>query len=214
VLERFTWFKQSAFRYDGEGIVVYIDPWGVEGDVPADVIFVTHAHFDHYDPDDVARIRKPGTKLVAPRDAAREIEGEIVPVLPGESHEVGGIRFTTVPAYNTVEHRLDKHPKQRGWVGYVLELGGRTYYHSGDTDPAPELHEVRSDVSMVCIGGDPFTMGPDEAAGLVRSISPRLAVPMHYGFIVGRASFAEDFRAAADPVPVQALTPVRPFERP
>jgi L-ascorbate metabolism protein UlaG (beta-lactamase superfamily) len=97
-------------------------------------------------------------------------------------------------------------------VGYVLELGGATYYHAGDTDHAPELSEVRADVAFLPIGGT-YTMDPVEAGGLARAISPQLAVPMHYGFVVGSPSDADRFREAADPVKVEALTPVHPFER-
>ncbi|HLB61875.1 MAG TPA: MBL fold metallo-hydrolase [Actinomycetota bacterium] len=213
MLTRFTWFKQSAFRYDGDGLVVYIDPWGVTGDVPADVIFVTHAHFDHFDRDEIERIRKDGTKLVAPRDVADELTGDVTAVAPGESLDVAGIKVRTVPAYNVVEERLQAHPRRNNWVGYVLELGGRAYYHAGDTDHAPELSAVMTDVAFLPIGGT-YTMDPKEAAGLAKSVSPVLAVPMHFGFVVGSASDAEAFRRAADPVKVESLTPVHPFERP
>jgi len=200
-------------RYAGDGLTLYIDPWGTAaGDEQADLILITHAHSDHFSKDDIERLSTPGTKLVAPRDVARELSGDVTVVAPGESHEVAGVRFETVPAYNIVEHRLDKHPKANDWVGYVLQLGGRRYYHSGDTDALPELESLSTDVAMVCIGGDPFTMGPDEAAGLVRAIAPQLAVPMHYGFVAGSASFGERFREAASPVAVEIMEPTNPFE--
>jgi L-ascorbate metabolism protein UlaG (beta-lactamase superfamily) len=209
VLERFTWFRQSAMRFRGGGLTVYIDPWGTApDDEPADVIFITHAHFDHFQPKEIERLRRSGTKLVAPHDVAKELSGDVKPVAPGDSDEVGGVRFTAVPAYNVVEHRLKAHPKANRWVGYVMELGGATYYHSGDTDHAPELDAVKADVAMVCIGGDPYTMGPAEAAGLVKVIGPKVAVPMHFGFVVGERGFADAFRKEAAPVPVEVLDPV------
>ncbi|MEW6059207.1 MAG: MBL fold metallo-hydrolase [Actinomycetota bacterium] len=215
MLERCTWFRQSAMRFHGDGPTVYIDPWGTSAsDEPADVIFITHAHSDHFQPHEIERLRKEGTKLVAPKDVARDLSGDVTAVAPGESHEVGGVRFSTVSAYNVVEHRLRAHPKANGWVGYVMELGGATYYHSGDTDHVPELDEVRADVAMVCIGGDPFTMGPQEAGELVKSIGPKLAVPMHFGYLAGSPSQAPLFRKAAAPVKVELLTPRDPFERP
>ncbi len=213
MLERFTWFKQAAFRWDGDGLTVYIDPWGIrDDDPPADVVFITHAHFDHFSQEDLERVRKEGTRFLAPHDVARELSGEVTPVAPGDSLEVRGIRVQVVPAYNVVEERLEFHPKANRWVGYVLELGGSTYYHAGDTDHAPELSDVRADVAFLPIGGT-YTMDPTEAGGLARAISPQLAVPMHYGFVVGSPADADRFREAADPVKVEALTPVHPFER-
>ncbi|HXF71959.1 MAG TPA: MBL fold metallo-hydrolase [Actinomycetota bacterium] len=213
MLERFTWFKQAAFRWEGDGLTVYIDPWGIrDDDPPADVVFITHAHFDHFSQEDLERVRKEGTRFLAPHDVARELSGEVTPVAPGDSLEVRGIRVQVVPAYNVVEERLEFHPKANRWVGYVLELEGSTYYHAGDTDHAPELSDVRADVAFLPIGGT-YTMDPTEAGGLARAISPQLAVPMHYGFVVGSPADADRFREAADPVKVEALTPVHPFER-
>jgi L-ascorbate metabolism protein UlaG (beta-lactamase superfamily) len=213
MLDRFTWFRQSAFRWTDGELVVYIDPWGTEADaVPADLILITHAHGDHLQPDEIERLRKDGTKLVAPHDVAAGFSGDVTPVAPGESHELAGVRITTVPAYNTAEERLDFHPKANRWVGYVLELGGSSYYHAGDTDHAPELDAVKTDVAFLPIGGY-YTMEADEAAGLARSIAPEIAVPMHYGFVVGSPGDAERFRELADPVKVEVLTPTNPFER-
>jgi L-ascorbate metabolism protein UlaG (beta-lactamase superfamily) len=215
VLERFTWFRQAAMRYAGDGMTIYIDPWGTTpDDEKADLILITHAHSDHLQPAEIERLSTAGTKLVAPADVARELSGDVTAVAPGESHEVAGVRFETVPAYNVVEHRLRAHPKANKWVGYVIELGGHRYYHSGDTDAIPELESLSTDVAMVCIGGDPYTMGPQEAGGLVRAMGPQLAVPMHYGFVVGSPSFADVFRSEAAPIPVQALEPTNPFEMP
>lgn len=215
MLDRFTWYRQAAFRYAGDGITVYIDPWGTTSDdAPADLILITHIHDDHFQPGEIDGLSAAGTKLVAPRDVAEKLSGEVTVVAPGQSYEVAGVRFETVPAYNIVEHRLDKHPKANDWVGYVLELEGRRYYHSGDTDALPELESVRTDVAMVCVGGDPYTMGPEEAGGLVKAMSPQVAVPMHYGFVVGSPSFSDRFRDAASPVPVEVMDPTNPFEQP
>jgi L-ascorbate metabolism protein UlaG (beta-lactamase superfamily) len=212
MLERFTWFRQAAFRWVGDGHTVYIDPWGTPPDAaPADLILITHAHFDHFQPEEIERLSTPSTKVAAPYDVARELGGDVTPVAPGESHEVAGVRFTTVPAYNVREEALQFHPKANRWVGYVVELEGRAFYHAGDTDHAPELDEIRTDVAFVPVGGH-YTMDVKEAGGLVRAIAPGLAVPMHYGFVVGSPSDGERFREAAAPVPVELMTPTDPFE--
>jgi L-ascorbate metabolism protein UlaG (beta-lactamase superfamily) len=214
VLERFTWFRQSAMRYAGDGLTVYIDPWGTTGDdPPADLILITHAHSDHLQPDEIARLSSSSTKVVAPHDVARELSGDVTPVAPGESHEIAGVHFQTVPAYNIVEERLEMHPKSNGWVGYVVELGNAAYYHAGDTDHLPELESIRTQVAFLPIGGT-YTMDVEQAGVFVRELAPEIAVPMHYGFVVGSAGDADAFRIAAQPVRVETLTPTNPFERP
>jgi L-ascorbate metabolism protein UlaG (beta-lactamase superfamily) len=213
MLERFTWFRQSAIRYAGDGLTIYLDPWGTgSGDPPADLILITHAHFDHLQPHEVERLSTPGTKLVAPRDVANGLSGDVTAVSPGESLEVSGVRIETVPAYNIAEERLDMHPKANAWVGYVLELDGRRYYHAGDTDALPELESLATDVAMVPIGGT-YTMDYREAAGFVKAMDPGVAVPMHYGFVVCSPSHGDLFKKEAEPVPVQLLDPVNPFEQ-
>jgi L-ascorbate metabolism protein UlaG (beta-lactamase superfamily) len=191
---------------------VYIDPWGVTTIDPADALFVTHAHFDHFQKDEIERLTKSGTKIVAPRDVADELSGDVTAVGPGDSLEVAGVKVQAVPAYNVVEERLENHPKSNGWVGYILTLGLNTYYHAGDTDHAPELSGVRADVAFLPIGGT-YTMDATEAAGLAKAISPQIAVPMHYGFVVGTPADADRFAAQADPVKVEILKPENPFEK-
>jgi L-ascorbate metabolism protein UlaG (beta-lactamase superfamily) len=192
---------------------VYIDPWGVpEGAPEADVIFITHAHDDHFQPEEIQRLTKKDTQIVAPRDIAAELSGNVRPVAPGDTVEAGGIKGQAVPAYNIAEERLEMHPKANGWVGYVLQLGDTTYYHAGDTDHLTDLETISPQVAFVPIGGT-FTMDASEAAGLIRIMSPQLAVPMHYGFVVGSPADAERFRQEADPVRVEILQPQVPFER-
>ncbi len=210
MLEHFTWFKQSAYLWQNDGLAVYIDPWGVSGEVPADVIFITHAHYDHYSPSDIALVKTDETTVVAPHDVAAEISGKVIPVAPGDVVTVSGIRAEAVPAYNNVEARLSFHPRRKRWVGYVLSLGGTDYYHAGDTDHLPELEDVHCGAALLPIGGT-YTMDPGQAAGLARSIGPQVAVPMHYGFVVGSSSDAALFKQAAAPVQVEILKPVNPF---
>lgn len=214
MLERFTWFRQAAMRYAGDGLTIYFDPWGTaEGDAPADVILITHAHFDHFQPHEIERLRTPDTKILAPVDVAKDLDGEVTPVVPGQTYEAAGVKVETVPAYNIAEERLDMHPKKNRWVGYLVELEGRTYYHAGDTDALPELETLATDVAMVPIGGT-YTMDWEEAAGLVKRMEPQLAVPMHYGFVVCSPSHGALFQKGAAPIPVEILEPTNPFEQP
>jgi L-ascorbate metabolism protein UlaG (beta-lactamase superfamily) len=213
MLEKFTWYKQSAYKWKGEGITIYIDPWGLRAqEEPADVIFITHAHADHFEPTDIEKIRKPTTQFVAPRDVADNLKGNVKAIKPGESLDVAGVKFATVPAYSTVEHRLQTHPKSNNWVGYILSLDGHRYWFSGDGDPNPDIEQVKTDVALICIGGDPYVMNASEAAGVVKKIKPQLAVPNHYGFVVGVPSDGEKFAREAAPVKVEIMKPVNAFE--
>lgn len=215
MIERFTWYRQAAYRYEGEGRTVYIDPWGLPDDAPeADAVFITHAHFDHFNEEDLDKVRTQRTRIIAPRDVATEcgLLGDVVAIAPGDDVEAAGVRGQAVPAYNIVPEREDKHPKANNWVGYVLDFGGTTVYHAGDTDHIPDLGSVKAQVAFVPIGGT-FTMDADEAAGLVREIKPDVAVPMHYGFVVGTPSDADRFKEACDPIEVRLMEPVNPFER-
>jgi L-ascorbate metabolism protein UlaG (beta-lactamase superfamily) len=212
MLEGFTWFRQSAYLWKGDGLTVAIDPWNVQSDAPADLILITHAHEDHFQPPEIERLSGSGTKVVAPRQFAADVPGDVTPVAPGDSVEVAGVKIQAVPAYNVAEERLQMHPRSNNWVGYLIELAGHTYYHAGDTDHVPELESIRTDVAFIPIGGT-YTMDVPEAVGLVRAMAPGLAVPMHYGFVVGEPSDADRFATGAAPVEVQTLTPVDPFER-
>jgi L-ascorbate metabolism protein UlaG (beta-lactamase superfamily) len=150
MLEKFTWYKQSAYKWKGEGITVYIDPWGLRAqEEPADVIFITHAHADHFEPTDIEKIRKKTTQFVAPRDVAEKLQGNVKAIKPGEALDVAGIKFQTVPAYSTVEHRLQTHPKSNNWVGYILSLDEHRYWFSGDGDPNPDIEQVKTDVALI-----------------------------------------------------------------
>src|SRR2546422_3536854 len=184
----------------------------VTTDDKADVLFITHAHYDHFQPDEIEKVRKRDTKIFAPADVARELSGNVTPVKPGDAIDAGVLKAQAVPAYNTAEERLEMHPKKNNWVGYVITLGSNVYYHAGDTDHAPELSQVRADVAFLPIGGT-YTMDAVEAAEMAKALGPKLAVPMHFGFVVGTPSDADRFAKEADPVKVQILEPTNPFEK-
>lgn len=215
MLERFTWYKQAAYRWQDDGVTIYIDPWGITDPGPADAVFITHAHFDHFAMEDIDKIRKDDTKFFAPEDVAAELSGDVVPVKPEDDLQFGRITAHAVPAYNVVEGREQNHPKTNGWVGYVFDFGGQRVFHAGDTDHVPELEAITTDVAFLPVGGGGYTMTPAEAGGLAKVMGPQLAVPMHYGFVEGceGPGAAERFAAEAAPVKVEILTPLQPFEQ-
>ncbi|MGH2768395.1 MAG: MBL fold metallo-hydrolase, partial [Actinomycetota bacterium] len=175
-------------------------------------ILLTHSHYDHFSEPDIRKVRRPGTEVWGPADVAQQLDGEVKVVAPGDAFETAGLSVDAVPAYNLARERLGFHPRERGWVGFVIAVDGVRYYHAGDTDLIPEMEAVDCDVAMLPIGGT-FTMDVAEAAEAARIIAPKLVVPMHYGFVAGTASDARRFAALAAPLEVRALIPESPFER-
>ena len=190
---------QSSIRIAGSK-VLYFDPFQIsEPAHDADLIFVTHSHYDHLDPDAIAQIAKPDTIFVAPATIQAELapaagSRQVVFLNPGDTQDIGGIHIQAVPAYNPAK---PFHPQKNAWVGYIVTMDGATYYVAGDTDAVPELREVKCDIAFVPIGGK-YTMTAQEAAGLVTAIHPAVAIPTHYGSIVGKKDDADTFRANVD----------------
>lgn len=202
VKERVTWLGHASFRIDGSASTVYIDPWKLKSAVPADVICITHSHYDHLSVEDVEKIRKDSTVIIGPEDCRSDFGATFKAVSPGEGLTVGDVKVEAVPAYNT-----DKsfHPKANNWVGYILTVDGVRIYHTGDTDVIREMDEVEADVALIPVGGT-YTMTAEQAAEAVDKINPKVAVPMHCGDIVGTLRDRESFQSACK-VPVVILDP-------
>ncbi|MBN1386313.1 MBL fold metallo-hydrolase [Candidatus Woesearchaeota archaeon] len=181
-------------------VVIYFDPFKLDSDVPADIIFITHEHFDHCSPDDIKKLRKATTVIVAPEECRPKLEGDIRFVKPGDKIEVKGINIEAVPAYNLNKFRspgVPFHPKSDNKVGYVVTVDGKRLYHAGDTDNIPEMSKLGDiDIAFLPVSGT-YVMTPEEAAEACSIIRPKLAVPMHYGDIVGSSSDAERFKSLA-----------------
>jgi L-ascorbate metabolism protein UlaG (beta-lactamase superfamily) len=197
MLEDIHWLGHDSFRLDG-GVTLYVDPFKLPaGQPPADVILVTHEHYDHYSPGDIKKVAGPGTVVVGPASVTRQIAGlETVTVAAGDSLEVRGVQLLVVPAYNLDKFRAPGepyHPKEAGHVGYIVTFDGVRYYHAGDTDAVPEMADVHCDVAILPVGGK-FTMTWEEAAAACELIDATAAVPMHYGEVIGDARDAEAFR--------------------
>ncbi len=179
-------FIQNSIRITSEDRKIYIDPFRMDEEPhDADVVFVTHDHYDHYSPEDIEKICKDGTVLVIPeRMKAKEVNNlvsEIVTVTPGRHYQISGINVETVAAYN--KHK-PFHPRHAGWVGYILNVDGERIYIAGDTDATDEALQVRCDMALVPIGGT-YTMDAKKAAELINAIKPKVAIPVHYGSLVG-----------------------------
>jgi len=213
LLDSIEWLGHSGFRIDAKGATIYIDPYRISGGPPADVILVTHGHYDHYSPQDIERIRTDNTWLVAPAAVAELAGGRVASIAPGELVElepVAGVEVAALAAYNTskrdAEGRLF-HPREAGCVGFELNVRGERLYHAGDTDVIPEMDAVVGvDVALLPVSGT-YVMTAGEAAEAARRIQPAAAIPMHWGQYIGTREDAEEFAERA-PVEVRIMEPV------
>ena len=182
--------------------VIYIDPFKIEKNYnDADIVFITHDHYDHYSEEDIDKVINENTTIIIPEELLTKLlkkginKNAIITVEPNEKYMVQGIKFETIPAYNT---NKTFHPKENGWVGYIIEIKGVRYYIAGDTDITEENRRVKCDVAFVPVGGT-YTMDFKEAATLVNEIKPKMAIPIHYGDIVGTKQDAIDFSKLLHP---------------
>ena len=185
-----------------EGKVIYFDPFKInENYNDADIIFITHDHYDHYSEEDIDKVIKKDTVIVVPDGIQTKLlkkgikSANIIIVEPEKTYMTKGIKFDTVPAYNT---NKAFHPKENGWIGYILEIDNIRYYIAGDTDITEENKKVKCDIAFVPVGGT-YTMNFKEAAELVNEIKPKIAVPIHYGSIVGTNEDAIRFERLLNP---------------
>ncbi|MBQ9062146.1 MAG: MBL fold metallo-hydrolase [Eubacterium sp.] len=191
---------QSSIRIEGTR-TVYFDPFQIRTvSQDADLICITHAHYDHFDPESIAKVCKNDTIYVAPVSMEKELQkltgGENLHLVsPGEHIRIGDLAVKAQPAYNKLK---PFHPKRNGWLGYLLEMDGVSYYIAGDTDAVKELQGIQCDVALVPIGGT-YTMTAKEAAGLVNKMKPTAVIPIHYGSIVGKPEDADVFKKLVDP---------------
>jgi L-ascorbate metabolism protein UlaG (beta-lactamase superfamily) len=210
LLDSLEWLGHSGFRIRSGDAVVYIDPYRVGEGPQADLILITHGHYDHFSPQDVERLSHDGTWLVGPPAVAERVSGQVVSIAPGEALDrelARGIDVAAVAAYNTSKRDASGrvfHPREAGWVGYELRVRGERLYHSGDTDVIPEMDSVAGvDIALLPVSGV-YVMTPGEAAEAARRIQPAVAVPMHWGEHIGTREDAEAFAERA-PVEVRIL---------
>lgn len=201
------WLGHASFRWVRGGVTVYFDPWKIKSEPhDADIIFISHPHFDHLDPASVAKLAKADTVIVTPTGCVEKLQAANIPgtirvMKPGDTLTVKGAKVEAVPAYNT-----DKifHLKQNQWVGFIVELDGTRLYHAGDTDFIPEMNFFKADVALLPVSGT-YTMTAEEAARAAKLLSPQVAIPMHYGSIVGTAADAKRFQQICSGLIVEIL---------
>jgi L-ascorbate metabolism protein UlaG (beta-lactamase superfamily) len=192
VVKNMTWLGHDGFLIKGGGKVIVIDPFQVTECEPADIILVSHDHYDHCSPDDIKKIQKDTTIIVTEADSAKKLSGQVKVMQPGDKITVSGIPVEAVPAYNT---NKSFHPKDNGWLGFILTVDGVRIYHAGDTDHIPEMGSFQVDIALLPVSGT-YVMTAEEAVEAAKKIKPKVVIPMHYGAIVGSANDAQRFTEA------------------
>lgn len=191
-------YKQSTIRIEGKK-TIYFDPYAIEGSPKdGDIVFITHTHGDHFSASEIKKVLKKGGTLVITADGVDQAKKDgfkkIVSVKPAKTYKVEGISFKTIAAYNT---NKDFHKKDSQWVGYNVTMDSKVYYISGDTDTTAELKKVKADVIFLPVGGT-YTMDAKEAAEAANIIKPKVALPVHFGDVVGTTEDARKFISLLD----------------
>lgn len=192
-LKKVHWLGHDGIRIDGSTVVT-IDPFKISAVKPADLILITHEHFDHTSPEDVDKIRKSDTVIVTHANSAKALQGDVRVVAPGDRLTVKGVEIEVGPAYNV---NKNFHPKAAGMLSFVFKLDGVRFYHAGDTDFIPEMKQLDVDVAFLPVSGT-YVMTAMEAVEAAKAINPKVAVPMHYGEIIGSEEDAKKFKKALE----------------
>lgn len=195
MLENIEVLNHNCIRFKKEKII-YTDPFQLNSQYQdADIILITHSHYDHFSEEDIEKVKSKNTIICVTEDlqdralALGFSKENIILVKPNQTYQILGIEIKTIPAYNT---NKKFHPKENNWVGYLLNLQGKVYYVAGDTDITEENKTIHCDVAFVPVGGT-YTMDSKEAVELVNRMKPTFAVPVHYGSVVGTEKDAEIF---------------------
>jgi len=188
ILKKIYWLGHDGFRIEGEKII-YFDPYQITTTVPADIIFISHEHYDHCSVEDIRKIQKKDTIIVTNDSSAANLSGDIRVVNPGDRLTIGAIAVEVVPSYN-----VDKafHPKASGMLGFIITIDNVRIYHAGDTDFIPEMKNIHADIALLPVSGT-YVMTAEEAAEAALTIKPVVVIPMHFGCIVGSESDAKRF---------------------
>ncbi len=193
------WLGHDGFAIVGKDRTVVIDPFKTRKSYYADIVLISHEHFDHLSKDDLKKFLKESTEIIAPKICQHELSSfkqKKTFVSPGETLKRDTLEIKAVPAYNINKFAQPGrvfHPKEEGRVGYVLKIDGVSIYHAGDTDNIPEIKGMDVDIALLPVSGT-YVMTAEEAADAVRSMKVKVAIPMHWASIVGSRADAEKFR--------------------
>ena len=189
-----SWLGHASFKIKNKSQTIYIDPYEIEDIEHADIVLITHPHYDHLSISDLQKITNNETIILGTIDCTSKFAGKINSkyeiISPGLKKTINGINIEIVPAYNTNKRF---HPKENGWVGYIITIDGLRIYHAGDTDEIPEMKEIKADIALLPIGGT-YTMDYKEAAKACEEIKPKILIPMHYNKIVGSKESAYELK--------------------
>jgi L-ascorbate metabolism protein UlaG (beta-lactamase superfamily) len=188
------WFGHASFKISEANNIVYIDPWKLKNaNHDATVVLVSHSHYDHLSQPDIDKVSKPDTNIFAPSDVIEKVgKGQVLK--PGDTITKGDVKVTGVPAYNPSKQF---HPKSNNWLGFVIEIGGKRIYYAGDTDMTDEMKALKNiDLALLPAGGT-YTMTASEAASATKAFKPKMAIPYHWGDIVGTQKDADNFKKEA-----------------
>ena len=190
MIENIKWLGHATFKIVNKK-VIYIDPWKVKEKDSADIILVSHSHFDHLSIEDVEKVRGEGGIVVTTSDSASQLSGDVRILAPSAKINIDDILIEGVPSYNIGK---DFHPRNNNWLGFIITINGKRIYYAGDTDATPEMKMLTNiDIALLPVGGT-YTMTCKEAADAANAFKPKIAVPYHWGDIVGSKSDAEKFK--------------------
>ncbi len=192
LLNDLVWLGHDSFCLSAAGKTIYFDPFRLAGEfVPADIIFVSHEHYDHCSPEDIAKLLKPETIIVTEPMSAVKLSADldIRTMRPGEHLQIDNVGVTAVPAYNT---NKKFHPKENNWLGFIIDIDGGRIYHAGDTDYIPEMKGIEVDIALLPVSGT-YTMTAKEAVLAALDINPQVVIPMHHGSLVGKMDDGREF---------------------